>query len=111
MNGADDWDTEIVLGMFALCLIMVLWAALVLWAQMRMRSVRRLKAHAMRRAVELNVQAHYILVDPRRARATLVYVGEGGEERRLVQQWSNRLETRTPPREWYSGGTETEENR
>ncbi|HLR44841.1 MAG TPA: hypothetical protein VK065_06605 [Brevibacterium sp.] len=106
MSG-DGIDTEFAIAALALSALLCVWAALVLWAQVRMRQERRLRRHAEEVARSRGIDRHMygILVDRRRARTTIVWF-EGEEYRSCTQQWRNRFDGHTSVAQWYNGGTD-----
>lgn len=103
----DGIDTEVAFTVLGVSVALCIWAALVLWAQARMRQEKRLRKHAERVVRELGIDQHMygILVDRRRARTSINWF-EGGDFRSITHQWSNRFEDRTRVSEWYNRGTE-----
>lgn len=82
-------------AMFGVALGIVVWAAFVLWAQIRLRSERRLRRYAMRRAAELGLREGSYVVLVHRSQAYTVLTWWDGENIRSERHiWRNRMDQR-----------------
>ena len=77
--------------MFGVVVVMVLWALLVLWAQIRLHRIGWLVGRARARARRMGVQPVEIRVDQTAAVVELVWEDGDGTWRREAQRWRNRM--------------------
>lgn len=82
-------------AMFGVALSIVIWAAFVLWAQARLRSERRLRRYAERRAAELGLrEGSYVVVVNRRQACTVLTWWDDESFHTERHIWRNRMDQR-----------------
>ena len=82
-------------AMFGVALGIVIWAVFVLWAQIRLRSERRLRRYAMRLAAELGLREGSYVVVVNRSRACTVLTWWDDESFHTERHiWRNRMDQR-----------------